>query len=185
MTSRSWENHLTNLHTNGDGNKNLMSYSNALSSGLTEEEKIRNLTENVNDVVAGVDAENKIMLFHSCANLGGTRARAAHKIVALVGMDQLTYCVEIVISSALTDCNFDAPSLTAYTNCKESKELANLATDGDGTFNGSSMFVVAPFVRDAVIGADTNDPLELIPIVTHAGEQFNRDNAILANNYER
>ena len=110
MTSRSWGNHLTNLHTDGDGNKNLMSYSIALSSELTEAEKIKNLTENVNDVVAGVDAENKIMLFHSITNLGGTRARAANKIVALIGMDQLTYCVETVTSSALADCNFDAPS---------------------------------------------------------------------------
>ena len=89
MTSRSWEKHLTNLNTDCDGNKNLMSYLNVLSSGLTEEEKIRNLTENVNDGVVGVDAEHKIMLFHSCANLGGTRARTANKIVPLIGMDQL------------------------------------------------------------------------------------------------
>ena len=88
-------------------------------------------------------------------------------------------------SSALADCNFDAPSLTAYKNCKDAKELANLATDGDDTFKGSSMFVLAPFARDAVIGADTNDPLKLIPIVIHAGEQFDRDNAILDDNYER
>ena len=185
MTSRSWGNHLTNLHTDGDGNKNLVSYSNALSSDLPEEEKIRNLTENVNDVVAGVDAENNIMIFHSIVNLGGTRARAANKIVALIGMDQLTSCVETMTSSALADCNFDAPSLTAYKKCKDTKELANLTTDGDGTFKGSSMFILAPFVRDAVVGADTNDPLKLIPIVIHAGEQFDKDNAVLDDNYER
>ena len=185
MTSRSWGRFLTNMHTDGDGNKNLMSYLTALSSEFAEEENIRNLTENVNDVVAGVDAEKRIMLFRSFANSGGTRARTANKIVALICMDQLTSCVETVTSSALADCNFDGPSLTAYKNCKESKELADLATDGDGTFKGSSMFDVAPFVWDAVIGAATKYPLEFILIIIRAGEQFDRDNAILDDNYER
>ena len=100
-------------------------------------------------------------------------------------MDQLTTCVELVLSSALADCNFDAPSLRDYKTCKEAKELANIPTNGNGTFNGLSMFIVAPFVRDAVIGAGTKDPLELIPIVIHAREQFDRDNAALDENYDK
>lgn len=45
-----------------------MSFLTALSSKFPEKENIKNLTENMNDVVAGVDVENMVMLFHSITN---------------------------------------------------------------------------------------------------------------------
>ena len=35
-----------------------------------------------------------------------------------------------------------------------------------------------------LINAGTNDPLELIPMVIHAGEEFNREIATLDKDYE-
>lgn len=105
--------------------------------------------------------------------------------MALSGIDQLTTCVELMASLALADCNYYAPSLKAYKKFKEAKELANLPTNENATFKGLSMFIVAPFVRDAVIGAGTKDPLELIPNIIHAGEQFDRDNATLDESYDK
>ena len=36
-----------------------------------------------------------------------------------------------------------------------------------------------------MINARTNDPLELIPMVIHSGEEFDRENATLDEDYER
>ena len=43
---------------------------------------------------------------------------------------------------------------------------------------------MAPLLRAAVLHAGTNEPLELIPAVIHAVEEFNRENAILDEDYE-
>ena len=43
---------------------------------------------------------------------------------------------------------------------------------------------MAPFLRTAVLHAGTNEPLELIPAVIHAVEEFNRENEILDQDYE-
>ena len=42
MTSRSWKNFLTELPSNDDGNKNIVSFSEAMSKDLTSEERVVN-----------------------------------------------------------------------------------------------------------------------------------------------
>ena len=41
------------------------------------------------------------------------------------------------------------------------------------------------FICCVLINAGTNDPLELIPMVIHAGEEFDRENNTLDQDYER
>ena len=48
MTSRSWKNFLTELPSNNDGNKNMVSFSEAMSKDLSSEERVKNLTEEKN-----------------------------------------------------------------------------------------------------------------------------------------
>ena len=75
MTSRIWKNFLTELPSNDDGNKNIVSFSEAMSKNLSSEERVKNLTEEKNEIVACVDGEGKIQLVHSISNLGGKRVR--------------------------------------------------------------------------------------------------------------
>ena len=100
-------------------------------------------------------------------------------------MEQQGIFVELIPDSVATDCNFPAPSLADYKRCQSKKELEELEVDDGGTFNGSSCFITAPFLQCVLINARTNDPLELIPMVIHAGEEFNRENATLDEDYER
>ena len=60
-----------------------------------------------------------------------------------------------------------------------------MEVDDGGTFKGSSCFIPALFLCCVLINAGTNDPLELIPMVIHAGEEFDRENATLEEDYER
>ena len=62
MTSRSWKNYLTELPSNNDGNKNIVSFSEAMSKDLPNEERVKNLTEDKNEIVASVNGECKIQL---------------------------------------------------------------------------------------------------------------------------
>ena len=43
---------------------------------------------------------------------------------------------------------------------------------------------MVPFLSTAVLHEETNEPLELILAVIHAAEEFDRENAILDENYE-
>ena len=105
----------------------------------------------------------------------GTRARSNNKIVGIIGMEHQGICVELVETSMISDCAFDAPSLEAYKKCQTPKELGELEPDGRGVFGGSPVFIMAPFLRAAVLHAGKNEPLELIPAVIHAAEEFNRE----------
>ena len=184
MTSRSWKNYLTELPSNDDGNKNIISFSEAMSKDLSSEEKVKNLTEDKDEIVACVDGEGKIQLIHSISNLGGTRSRSNNKLVGIMGMEHQGICVEFIETSMVSDCTFDAPSLEAYKNCTTSEELGALIPDGGGAFGGSPVFVMAPFLRAAVLHAGTSEPLELIPAVIHAAEEFDRENAVQDEDYE-
>ena len=53
------------------------------------------------------------------------------------------------------------------------------------TFKGSSCFIPSPFLLCVLINAWRDNPLGLIPMVIHAGEEFDRENAMLDKDYER
>ena len=72
-----------------------------------------------------------------------------------------------------------------YKKLQSNKELEELEVDYGGTFKGSSFFIPAPFLCCVLINAGTNGPPELIPMVIHAVEEFNRENATLDEDYER
>ena len=63
--------------------------------------------------------------------------------------------------------------------------MEELEVDNGGTFKRSSCFIPAPFLCCVLINDGTNDPLELIPMVIHAVEEFDRENATLDEDYER
>ena len=92
MSSMSWKQHLTELPSNDDGNKNLNSFHEAFNSNLPTRDRIKNITEDKDDVVACVDGEHKVQLIHSISNLGWTRSRSKQKILGIIGMEQQGIC---------------------------------------------------------------------------------------------
>ena len=100
-------------------------------------------------------------------------------------MEQQGIFVERITGSVATDCNFPAPSLADYKKCQSKKELEELEVDDGRTFKGSSCFIPTPFLCCVLINAETNNPLEFIPMVIHAREKLDRENATLDEDYER
>ena len=118
MSSSSWKQHLTELPSNDDGNKNLNSFHVAFNSDLPTKDRIKNITEDKYDVVACVDRENIVKFIHSISNLGGTRSQSTDKILGVIGMEQQGICVELITYYVATYCNFPAPSLVDYNQCQ-------------------------------------------------------------------
>ena len=166
---------MTELPSNYDGNKNLNSFREALNSDIPTRDRIKNNTEGKDDAIACVDGKNKVQLIHSISNLGGTRSGLKYKILGIIGMEQQGICVELITYSVATDCNFPALSLVYYKQFQSKKEFEKLEVNDGGTFKGSSCFIPAPFLCCVLINSGTNDPLELIPMVIHAGEKFDRE----------
>ena len=100
-------------------------------------------------------------------------------------MEQQGICVELITDSVATDCNFPAPSLADYKKYQSKKKLEELEVDDGGTFKGFSCFIPAPFLCCVLNNSWTNDPLALISMVIHAGEEFDRENVTLDEDYER
>ena len=59
MSSRIWKQHLTELTSNDDGNKNLNYFHEALNSELPTRDRTKNIMEDKDDAVACMDGEKK------------------------------------------------------------------------------------------------------------------------------
>ena len=94
---------MTELPSNDDGNENLNYFHKALKSNLPTRNRIKNMTEDKDDVVSCVDGGGGVQLIHSISNLGGTRSRSKDKILGIIGMEQQGICVEIITDYVATD----------------------------------------------------------------------------------
>jgi hypothetical protein len=173
-----WTEWFSNHPNNEDGNRNMAAFSSILESGLSEEEKLRSLVEDIDTVILAADANNKIMILHSPKNFGGTRSRPDNKVVCMLGMGAHAMCIFIDLRSALADCQIVVPAETDLSDCESAQDVANISApeeNGLVGFEGSSIFIPAPVLRDAILASGTNEPFELIPIVTEAARNFDSD----------
>ena len=89
LPQKNWIEWFSNHPNNEDGNRNMAAFSSILESGLSEEEKLRSLVEEIDTVILAADANNKIMILHSPKNFGGTRSRPDNKVVCMLGMSSI------------------------------------------------------------------------------------------------
>ena len=132
------------LPTNDDGNKNLAEFSLALSSNETLDARIKNITEE-NTVILTAGQNGMLQMFHSIVNLGGTRFRREHKVIALMGMGSRAASVLLDVELALADCNITTPTLEEIKSCNSIAEFNALETPDQGpnpTFEGSGSFIL-------------------------------------------
>ena len=98
-----WTEWFSNHPNNEDGNRNMAAFSSILEAGLSEEEKLQSLVEEINTVILAADANNKIMILHSPKNFGGTRSRPNNKVVCMLGLGAHAMYIFIDLRTALAD----------------------------------------------------------------------------------
>ena len=131
--------------------------------------------EEIDTVILAADANNKIMILHSPKNFGGTRSRPNNKVVCMLGLGAHTMYDFIDLRTALADCQIVVPAVTDLSDCESAQDVANIpAPEENGLvdFEGSSIFIPAPVLRNAILRSGTNEPFELIPIVTESARNF-------------
>lgn len=166
----------------------MAAFTGALDSGKSEGDKIKNLTDNQNNVFLSVDGNGMIKVFHSPKNFGGTLLRPSNKVACLTGLGRLAICVQLDVTSAISDCKMNTPTSEELAACTTAQNVRDLAIpdenpDGDGLFSyeGSNIMLPAPWLRDTILNADTLSPFELIPIVLTAARAYDDAHPDLAD----
>ena len=150
MSENSWLKYFAELSSNEAANKNLKAFKDAtVGSDELSKKILFSLTEDVNVVVLSAAAsKNKVKLYHSFENLGGTRVNSKNKVVALDGFGVRATPVTFVEDSLKSVVDFKVPSSTnlkALTNKEDvSKCLAPL---NGAEFKNASFVILPPFFR--------------------------------------
>jgi hypothetical protein len=96
----------------------------------------------------------------------------------MIGLgNQATYAL-INLKTALADCRIVVPTVTELAECEIVKDVANIPAPGENGlvgFEGSAVFIPSPILFNAILALDTNEPFELIPIITAAARAFDSE----------
>ena len=189
LTHESWKLWFSSLPENEEGNRNMAAFSTALNAGKSAIEKIKNLTDNQNNVFLLVDGTGLIKVYHSPKNFGGTLLRPSNKVACLTGLGRSAICVQLNVASAFADCKMNTPSSEELAACTTAENVRDFPIpaaepdeEGDFTYEGSNIMLPAPWLRDTIMNADTQSPFELIPIVLAAAHAYDEAHPDLANN---
>jgi hypothetical protein len=133
------------------------------------------LVEEIDTVILAADANKRIMILHSPKNFGGIQTRPENKVVCMLGMCTQAVSVFVNLNSALANCNILVPTVNELSGCKTAQEVKDIpipATNGFVGFEGSAFFIPGPFLQNAIITSNTNDPFNLIPLMNSRARDF-------------
>ncbi len=88
-----------------------------------------------------------------------------------------TQSVSILVNLnlALANCNIIVPTINELSRCKTAHEVKVIpipVTSGLVGFKGSAIFIPGPFLQDAIIMLNSNDPFDLIPLINSRARDF-------------
>jgi hypothetical protein len=99
-----------------------------------------------------------IIIFHSPKNFRDTRSRPDNKIVCMLDLGIHATYILINLRTALADCQIVVLAVTDLSECKTAKEVANIsAPDKNGLLEGSSVFIPAHVLCNAILASGKND----------------------------
>ncbi len=120
-----------------------------------------------------------IKIFHSPRNFGGTLLCPSNKVPCLTGLGRSRICLQLDPTLAPADCKLVTPTIVDFEACLTAQEVRDLQVPsaepengGFYSYEGSNIMLPAPWLRDTILNADTQDPFELIPIVLIAAEAY-------------
>ena len=178
VTHETWKLWFASLPENEGGNRNMAAFTSALDAEKSEFEKVKNLTDNMNNVFLSVDGRKMIKIFHSPKNFGGTLLRPSHKVACLTGLGRSAICVQVDLTSAVADIKLVTPTIEEFEACSTAQDVRDLPIpeanpeNGVYSYKGSNIMLLAPWLRDTIMNVETRDPFELIPIVLAAAKEY-------------
>jgi hypothetical protein len=180
LPQSNWIEWFSNYPSNEDGKKNMAAFSSILEleAGSSNNEKLPSLVIEIGTVILAANTNNKIMILHSPKNFGGTILRPDNKAICMLGLSIHATYILVDLRTALVDCQMVVPTVTDLSDYKTAKDVANIpAPEENGLvgFEGSSVFIPASVLHNAILASGTNKPCELILIVTEAARTFDSE----------
>lgn len=128
-------------------------------------ECIKNLRINPGLALLGVDGMGELTFLHNVTVLGPNLNYPSQKIMALNGLGFTTTCIKIHPDSFTHDFIADVPKWAEIKAAEYGKAVATLSVpDSDAPKCKSKwMIVLPPFIVDAMLKADSWDPVVLLP----------------------
>ncbi len=83
--------------------------------------------------------------------------------------------VLVDLNLVLAHCNIIVPTVDELSRCKTAQEVEDIpipVTNGLVGFKGSAIFIPEPFLQDAIITLNSNDPFDLIPLMNSRTRDF-------------
>ena len=154
-------------------------YTEAWSAERDNDERFGTLISEQDVVIFARDAHRNVFTLHNFKAFGGTLIRPTQKVCALMGGGSNAPVVQVSVNSLLVDCRFQTPPVEDLMDCTSAFDVENLDTEVEnrGVFNGSATFLGPPWLVQVIMGADTAEPTELIPLVIAAAKDFDADHA--------
>ncbi len=93
----------------------------------------------------------------------------------MLGMGTQSVSILVNLNLALANCNIIVPTFNKPSGCKTAQEVKDIqipATNGLIGFEGSAISIPGPFLQNAIIMSNTNDPFNLIPLMNSRARDF-------------
>jgi hypothetical protein len=181
MLSATWKDYFTSLAANEMGNQNTAVYTTAWAMVVPPATKISTLTSDPDMILFAADTENTLITLHSFTNLGGSLLRPNNKVVCLTGSGHAGVPLIVDDKSATAECTFKTPSVDLIIAGKTPTELEGIAdptttVQGDHEdYLGCNTFLPAPWLSNAILSSNSNDPFELILVAITAAKAFDAE----------
>lgn len=141
--------------------------------------KLSTLISNPNTVLLTANTEGTLITLHSVINLGGSVLHPNSKVVCLISSGHAGGPIIVDEKSATQKCTFVAPIVELIITSKTPTKLEGIVDPSTTTqgnhyaYEGCSTFLPAPWLSEAILASNSNDPFELILVATTATKAFN------------
>ncbi len=122
----SWVDWFINNESNGTGNRSFQAFSKILSSGVSNEAKLRALVEEIKTVILAADSNRNIMILHFPKNFGGARSRPENNVMCMLGIGPWATCVLLDLDTAFRDLQLVVPSVHDLAGCNSANEVTSI-----------------------------------------------------------
>jgi hypothetical protein len=93
----------------------------------------------------------------------------------MLGIRTQAVSVLVNLNLALANCNIIVPTVNKLSGCTTAQEVEDIpipAANAIVGFEGSAIFIPDPFLQNAIITSNTNDPFNLIPLMNSRARDF-------------
>ncbi len=93
----------------------------------------------------------------------------------MLGMGTQSVSNLVNLNLALGNCNIIVPTVNELSRCKTAQEVEDIpipVTNRLVGFKGLAIFIPGPFLQDAIITSNSNDPFNLIPLMNSRARDF-------------